>query len=324
MAVHSLRTGWMVVAGLVPAVLAAAPAVWADDSAQAQPAATTQSGGYQPVSVPSGGIIGYKPIPNSAIEAAMSGTSAPAQAVAAYPSAAPGSLTFNGGVGGVPEGVSTPIAPASGAAGAQGQLPLSYQFGLVGEGFYTLGRDDVVQIDVRGQPEFSGIFVVGFDGRLQYSYLGDIPVAGLTKFELQQVLEKLLVKYIRVPSVSVTIVGYNSKVVYVIGEVSRPGKFIMRGDAIKLREAILAAGLPTRQAALSRVHVIKPHLDDPEIRIINIKRILYKGELKDDVDLHTGEIVVIPSTVMSKINDFVAGLFSPINRAARIAAIAAL
>ena len=206
----------------------------------------------------------------------------------------------------------------------QGQLPITYLTGIVGEGFYTLGRDDVIRIDVRGQPEFSGAFVVGFDGRIQYNYLGDLPVAGLTKYEVQQVLEKLLGRYVRTPMVNVMILGYNSKVVYVIGEVNSPGKFIMRGDAIKLREALLAAGLPTERAALSRVHVIKPDLEHPQIRVINVKRILYKGQLKDDVDLTSGEIVVLPSTVLSAVNRFLTGLLSPVTRAARFAALAAL
>jgi polysaccharide export outer membrane protein len=201
---------------------------------------------------------------------------------------------------------------------------MAYQFGVVGEGFYTLGRDDIIQIDVRNQPEFSGMFLIGFDGRIQYNYLGDIPIAGMTKYEVQQVLEKLLQRYIRVPVVNVMIVAYNSKVVYVIGEVNHPGKFVMRGDAIKLREAILAAGLPTNQAALGRVHVIKPDLEDPQIRVLNVKRILYSGKLKDDIELHTGEIVVVPSTIWSKVNEFIGGLFSPVTRAARLAALAAL
>ena len=258
----------------------------------------------QPVQVPSGNIIGYTPIPNSALDAAMSGAKpAPLQATPAY---------------------QTPAEASGSTQQASSQLPSGYLTGIVGEGFYTLGRDDVIRIDVRNQPEFSGAFVVGFDGKIQYNYLGDIPVAGMTKYEVQQVLEKLLQTYIRVPAVNVMILAYNSKVVYVIGEVNRPGKFIMRGDAIKLREAILAAGLPTEHAALSRLHVIKPDLEDPKIRIINAKRILYKGKLKDDVDLYTGEIVVIPSTVWSKVNDFIAGLFSPVTRAARLAALAAL
>ena len=269
---------------------------------------------YQPppVAVPSGAIIGYRPITNAQLEAAMSGaTPAPSAAIPAYPAVgAHPNFTASG-----PGGTSAPQA---------GQLPVSYMTGVVGEGFYTLGRDDVIQIDVRNQPEFSGAFVVGFDGRIQYNYLGDIPIAGMTKYEVQQVLEKMLEKYIRVPQVNVMIIAYNSKVVYVLGEVNNQGKFIMRGDAIKLREAILAAGLRTAHAALGRVDIIKPDLQNPEVRVLNVKRILYNGKLKDDIDIHTGEVIVVPSTVWSTISGFLNGFFSPVTRAARMAALAGI
>lgn len=241
--------------------------------------------------IPSGNIIGYRPISNETLEAV-----APAQSAQTTPPAAQ-------------------LPP---------QLPPVYLTGILGDGPYTLGRDDVIHIDVRNQPEFTGDFAVGFDGRIQYNYLGDIPIAGMTKYEVQQVLEKLLQQYIRVPAVSVTIMAYNSKVVYVIGEVGRPGKFIMRGDVIKLREAILAAGLPTPSAAIGRVHVIKPDLTNPRVRKVNLKKILYKGQLKDDIDLFPGEIVVVPSTFMSGVNRFLSSLLSPATRIASTAALAAL
>ena len=259
----------------------------------------------------SGNIIGYKPIPTSALEAALTGG---ASAPSAYPSV--------GAAGSQP-----PIASVTSQqpqAVNSSQLPQGYLTGVVGEGLYTLGRDDVIRIEVQNQPAFTGDFVIGYDGRIQYNYLGDIPVSGLSKYEVQQVLEKLLRQYVRVPVVTVSIMAYNSKVVYVIGEVGRPGKFIMRGDVIKLREAILAAGLPTRTAALWRVHVIKPDLNKPKVRRVNIKRILYKGRLKDDVSLSSGEIVVVPSTVLSKVNEFLSALLSPVRGAVSAAALAAL
>ena len=257
------------------------------------------------------GIIGYQPISNDALPGMV-----PAQPQATNAYAKPSTLGANG-------------KPAAGKPGpfteeASSNLPSAYRTGILGDGPYTLGRDDVIRIIVRNQPEFSGDFSINFDGRIQYNYLGDLPVAGLTKYELQQVLEKMLAEYIRVPSVTVQIMAYNSKVIYVIGEVGRPGKFIMRGDVIKLREAILAAGLLTHDAATSRVHVIKPDLTDPRVRVVNMKRILYKGKLKDDVDLYPGEIVVVPSTVLSKINDFLGTLLNPVSRAASAAALAAL
>ena len=283
--------------------------VWGadDESSSYEPIQARPS--YQPMVQPSGSsptdnIIGYKPIPDSALDGALSGLTPASQ--------------------GLPTSAQIPGANDSQGGAGRSKLPAVYLTGILGDGPYTLGRDDVIQIEVRSQPEFSGVFAVGFDGRIQYNYIGDVPVAGLTKYEVQQVMEKLLQRYVRVPIVNVAIAAYNSKVVYVIGEVNRPGKFIMRGDAIKLREAILAAGLPTHDAALGRVHVIKPDLNDPRVRIINMKRILYKGQLKDDVNLYPGEIVVVPSTVLSKVNAFLGTLLSPITRAASVAALAAL
>jgi len=198
-----------------------------------------------------------------------------------------------------------------------------YTTWLVGQGPYTLGRDDVIRIQVRNQPDFSGEFIVGPDGYIQYNYLGDVPILGMTKYEVEQLLSKLLEDYIRVPAVEVVILGYNSKAVYLIGEVNRPGKYLMRGDVIKLREAIIAAGLPTGTAALWRTHIVKPDLAKPRVRRVNLKRILYKGRLKDDVDLFPGEIVVVPSTVLSTIDRFLSQLLNPFTRASAAAAIGA-
>jgi len=271
---------------------------------QLQPAYPDAQPAYQPIQ-DTPGIIGYRPISNEALAGVVA---AQPQASPVY-QAAPGPGQGSSQGGGIP---------------TQYNLPPAYLTGILGDGPYTLGRDDVIRIAVRNQPEFSGEFRIGFDGRIQYNYLGDLPIAGLTKYELQQVMEKLLAEYVRVPVVNVQILAYNSKVVYIIGEVGRPGKFVMRGDVIKLREAILAAGLPTRHAALARIHVIKPDLTNPNIRKINVKPILYKGKLEKDVDLYPGEIVVVPSTVLSAVNRFLGDLLSPINRSFAFASLAAL
>ena len=223
-------------------------------------------------------IIGYQPIPNSALP-----------------------------------GAQEPGTPAQARRQATREMPEAYEFNtwFVGKGPYTLGRDDVIRIQVRSQPEFSGDFVVGPNGAVQYNYLGDVSVLGLTKNEVQEVVTKLLEPFVRVPEVLVTIVGYNSKIVYVLGEVERPGKYIMRGDTIKLREAIIAAGLPTFFAAQRRTHVIKPDVKKPKVRKVDLYKVLYEGKLQNDIDVYPGEIVVVPSTFLSGINRFLGQLLSP-------------
>ena len=183
-------------------------------------------------------------------------------------------------------------------------------------GTYTLGKGDVVEITVRNQPEFSGQFAIGPDGNIQYKFVGDIKAEGLTKEELKEFLTKKLERYVKVPEVSVSIVAYRSKFVYILGEVARPGKYPMRGDTVSLRDAIIAAGLPTPDAALRRVYVIKPDTKKPVYRKVDIYLLLYKGILKDNLTLTPGDLVVVPSTIPSEINRALGRLLSPLTIAA--------
>jgi len=203
-------------------------------------------------------------------------------------------------------------------------LEITPQEGAIGEGVhYTLGKDDVVQITVRNQPEFTGQFIVGPDGNIQYTFVGDVKAEGLTKEELKEKITSLLTKYVKVPEVSVSILAYRSKFVYILGEVGRPGKYPMKGDEISLRDALIQAGLPTRAAALRRVYVIQPDMTKPAYKKIDIYKLLYKGILKDNVTLGPGDLVVIPSTVPSEINRALTNLLSPITRGAALEGILA-
>jgi len=57
--------------------------------------------------------------------------------------------------------------------------------------------------------------------------VGDIEVTGLTKKELEAKIKQLISSYVVNPEVNVTILEYRSKVIYVLGEVGRPGKYYL-------------------------------------------------------------------------------------------------
>src|SRR3989338_3486019 len=156
---------------MVAPLFAMAGVAWADDSGPASYAPIAdQPYSVQPASPASstGNIIGYQPIPNSALPD-VTMASAPTQAYGnpQAPAVASGQ----------------PSAAAAQPPSGENQAPYDYTTWLVGDGPYTLGRDDVIHIAVRNQPEFSGSFVITSTGAIQYSYLGDIPIAGMTKQE---------------------------------------------------------------------------------------------------------------------------------------------
>lgn len=176
---------------------------------------------------------------------------------------------------------------------------------------YTFGKGDVVDIQVRNNPEFSGNFVIGPDGNIQYTFIGDLKAEGLTKSQLKDLLTKELERYIKIPEVDVTVAAYLSKFVYILGEVGRPGKYPMQGDTVLLRDLLVGAGLPTREAALRRVIVVKPDPHHPKFRKVDIYKLLYKGILKDNFVLQPDQVVVVPSTVPAEFNRALKVLLDP-------------
>jgi protein involved in polysaccharide export with SLBB domain len=166
---------------------------------------------------------------------------------------------------------------------------------------YTLGPDDVVNIAVTNHPEFSGVFPVSLEGKVQYRFVGDINVTGMTKGQLEEKIKGILASYVSSPQVSVVITEFKSKAIYIVGEVANPGKYFMRSDTITVTEAIMLAGLPTNGAAMRKARIITPGNDGSSVRKVNLYALLYLGDLNENLTLRPGEYLYVPATIMTKI-----------------------
>jgi polysaccharide biosynthesis/export protein len=167
---------------------------------------------------------------------------------------------------------------------------------------YTLGANDIVEVVVLRHPEFSGIYPINQDGSLQYKFVGDINVSGMTKKQLEDKIREVIAAYVIAPEVSVTITEYKSKVIYVLGEVSQPGKYYMRSEKMSVRDAVVQAGLPTLAAAMRKARIITPDKGGKvKMRNEDLYSIIYGGNLKINYDMKPGDILYVPSTVMAKL-----------------------
>jgi len=181
---------------------------------------------------------------------------------------------------------------------------------------YTLGVEDVIEITVLRHPEVSGEYIINAEGKIQYDFIGDIKVEGLKKDEVKDILVQRLSEYIITPNVTVQITGYNSKVVYVIGEVGAPGKIIMRGDTITVREALIQAGLPLLTAKGTQTKLITPSdTGKIETKGVNIDKLLYKGDLRENLVMKPGDTLYVPPTFMAKALRVMQPVAAPINSA---------
>jgi len=181
---------------------------------------------------------------------------------------------------------------------------------------YTLGPDDVIEIVVRRHPEFTDKFVINSEGKIQYKFVGDIEIEGMTKTEVKELITKILAKYIITPEVDVSILEYRSKVIYVIGEVGRPGKYYMKADTISMREAVVQAGLPTLSAAMRRTTLIRPDKSGkPKQATVDLYALLYEGKLDLDREMQPGDVVVVPATLFAKIFRVISPVASTVSSA---------
>jgi polysaccharide export outer membrane protein len=181
---------------------------------------------------------------------------------------------------------------------------------------YTLGADDVVRVTVMRHPEVSGDFLINKEGKIQYAFVGDVEIVGLTKDEAAERLKGRLAEYIVNPEVSVIITGYNSKVVYVVGEVGSPGKIYMRGDTITVLEALVGAQLPQLTGVTKKSRLITPSDSGKAVRRdVNVYALLYEGDLRENLVMKPGDVLYIPATFLTKTMRAIQPVTAPISNA---------
>ncbi|MCR4336418.1 MAG: polysaccharide biosynthesis/export family protein [Candidatus Omnitrophica bacterium] len=213
-----------------------------------------------------------------------------------------------------PEMVTATVAETPGQ-----EQPIAEDIPVLFEGSsqYTLGKTDIIEVSVQRHPEVSGQYMINNEGKIQYEFVGDVPLEGMTKDLVRDKLTELLSVYIVSPEVTVKIAGYNSKVVYVIGEVQSPGKIFMRGDTITVREALVQAGLPLLTASTKKGKLITPSDNgSPDTRKVNISALLYKGDLRENYVMKPGDTLYVPATGLTKVMRTISPVTAPISNAA--------
>ena len=112
---------------------------------------------------------------------------------------------------------------------------------------------DALQLAVFGEPDLSGEFPIDSRGIVQIPGLGDIPVAGLSPYEVKDRLrEHLVARGNLEPSLAVHLLLR----VAVLGEVRAPGPFAIEPGA-SLLQLLSRAGGPTERADMSKAQVVR-------------------------------------------------------------------
>lgn len=175
---------------------------------------------------------------------------------------------------------------------------------------YIVDPPDVISITSPYDDTLNQVATLRQDGTVTLPYLEDVHVAGLTTLQIREKLESLYGKYYQEPRLLVSVIGYNSKHIYVYGEVGRQGAIPYTGF-MTVSDVIGKVGGITNRAAWTRVRVIRGDPQNPEISKVNFKKIMLEGDLREEVSLAENDIVRVPPTILAWVGYRIDALLFP-------------
>lgn len=174
---------------------------------------------------------------------------------------------------------------------------------------YLIGVGDLVRVTVWDHPELTnpagnttgqlqGQAVLP-DGTFYFPFLNKVRAVGRTTEEIRVEMTKDLEQFIRSPQVDVTVqqTGFRSQKYYVSGEVAQPGFFPITDIPTRLSDAIAQARGLSKDADLSNVSLQRNN----QTLVLDAYRLLYQGDLSQNVLLQHGDVLNIPDRRLRKV-----------------------
>lgn len=172
---------------------------------------------------------------------------------------------------------------------------------------YRLSKYDQINIvivgfsggDGGGDMLTSGIpsgIIIGPDGYVNLPYIGSIKLAELTIREATVLLTERLSEYIKIPSLSIAVIAYGMRKVFVMGEVGKPGIYPLGSDYMNVFAAISSAGGITKRGRPKHIAVVRVVDGKVQMQEVNLDRFVEKQDASQNKQLQDGDMVFVPKS----------------------------
>jgi polysaccharide biosynthesis/export protein len=179
-------------------------------------------------------------------------------------------------------------------AGAAVAAPPATSGGPPQDVAYTVKPGDTLSVSVWKEPDLQGPVLVRPDGMFSFPLAGQMDARNKTVGELQTELTTKLKKFISDPVVTVSIQEIKGNKVYVIGQVQKPGDFVVN-PRVDVMQALSMAGGATPFAALGDIMILR-RTDTGQQQALPFKYtdVVRGRNLQQNIILQAGDVVVVP------------------------------
>lgn len=161
------------------------------------------------------------------------------------------------------------------------------------EAAYSVKPGDLLQVSVWKEPELQRPVLVRPDGAFSFPLAGEVDARGKSVSDLQKLITERLRKFISDPVVTVSVQEVRGNKVYVIGQVNKPGEFIVN-PSVDVMQALSMAGGGTAFASLANIVVLRRKSGQQTAIPFKYTEVLKGRELEQNIMLEPGDVVVVP------------------------------
>lgn len=158
---------------------------------------------------------------------------------------------------------------------------------------YTLNPGDQLEISIWKEPDLTKTVQVRPDGKFSVPLAGEVVAAGRTVAQVQSDITNRLLKYIPEPVVTASLTVLEGNRVYVIGQVTKPGAYVMN-PRLSVLQALAVAGGMTPFAAANDILVMRGNGRAQRMLPFRYGEVVRGRNLEQNVTLEAGDVVVVP------------------------------
>lgn len=158
---------------------------------------------------------------------------------------------------------------------------------------YKLHAGDSITVSVWKELELQRKVIIRPDGRFSFPLAGEVQAAGRSADQIRLDIESKLTKYIPEAVVAVMVEDVSGNRIYVIGQVTKPGMYVMNPELTVLQALSLAGG-GTPFAKLDSISVIRGTGTAQKTLPFRYDQVIEGKALQQNITLASGDVVLVP------------------------------
>jgi len=158
---------------------------------------------------------------------------------------------------------------------------------------YVVKPGDILEISVWKEPDLQREVLVRPDGAFSFPLVGEVDARNKSVSDLTKTVSERISKYIADAVVTIAVKQINGNKVYVLGQVNKPGEFIVN-PSVNVLQALSMAGGTTAFASVNGIVVLRGRGAQQSAMPFKYAEVLRGRSLESNIELVAGDVVVVP------------------------------